>query len=114
MRSSGGPVPDQRTVLITGSTDGLGLAVARELAKAGATVLLHGRDEGRARAARDRLRAETGSNRLRSYLAWGLAPHKLCAMPLLGDVTIALWTQERLLYQLANSEPMRCGLSSCR
>ena len=36
------------------------------------------------------------------------------SMPLLGDVTVALWTQARLLYQLANSAPMRWGLSSCR
>ena len=36
-----------RTVLVTGSTDGLGRALARAVAEAGATVLLHGRDPGR-------------------------------------------------------------------
>jgi NAD(P)-dependent dehydrogenase (short-subunit alcohol dehydrogenase family) len=34
---------DQRTILITGSTDGLGLETARALLGKGATVLLHGR-----------------------------------------------------------------------
>jgi NAD(P)-dependent dehydrogenase (short-subunit alcohol dehydrogenase family) len=43
---------DQRTILVTGSTDGLGLACATELAHEGATVLLHGRDEGRLEEAR--------------------------------------------------------------
>ena len=35
------------TVLVTGSTAGLGLEVARRLAERGETVLVHGRDEGR-------------------------------------------------------------------
>jgi NAD(P)-dependent dehydrogenase (short-subunit alcohol dehydrogenase family) len=38
---------EDTAVLITGSTDGLGRGVARELASRGATVLLHGRDRGR-------------------------------------------------------------------
>jgi NAD(P)-dependent dehydrogenase (short-subunit alcohol dehydrogenase family) len=36
-----------RVVLITGATDGLGRALAREVADAGGTVLVHGRDRGR-------------------------------------------------------------------
>jgi NAD(P)-dependent dehydrogenase (short-subunit alcohol dehydrogenase family) len=39
------------TVLVTGSTDGLGLEVARSLAGRGARVLVHGRDPGRTEAA---------------------------------------------------------------
>jgi NAD(P)-dependent dehydrogenase (short-subunit alcohol dehydrogenase family) len=39
-----------KTVLITGSTDGVGRYVARRLAAEGAKVLIHGRDEARARA----------------------------------------------------------------
>ncbi len=42
------PLPEQ-TILVTGATDGLGRAVAGELAVAGATVLIHGRDEARGR-----------------------------------------------------------------
>jgi NAD(P)-dependent dehydrogenase (short-subunit alcohol dehydrogenase family) len=34
-------------VLVTGATDGLGRALAAELARSGATVLVHGRDPGR-------------------------------------------------------------------
>jgi NAD(P)-dependent dehydrogenase (short-subunit alcohol dehydrogenase family) len=39
-----------KTILITGSTDGVGRHVARELAAAGAKVLIHGRDRERAEA----------------------------------------------------------------
>jgi NAD(P)-dependent dehydrogenase (short-subunit alcohol dehydrogenase family) len=41
---------DGKTVLITGSTDGVGRYVAAKLAAAGAKVLVHGRDRERAKA----------------------------------------------------------------
>ncbi|GAA4973525.1 oxidoreductase [Kineococcus glutinatus] len=55
-------VPDQRgrTALVTGANGGLGLHVARELARAGARVLLACRDPRRGAAALERLRAELG------------------------------------------------------
>jgi NAD(P)-dependent dehydrogenase (short-subunit alcohol dehydrogenase family) len=56
---------DQQTILVTGATDGLGRALAAELAAGGATVLLHGRSQARL----DETRRELGSDRLRSYLA---------------------------------------------
>lgn len=39
---------DGKTVLITGSTDGVGRYVAARLAAAGAKLLIHGRDRSRA------------------------------------------------------------------
>jgi NAD(P)-dependent dehydrogenase (short-subunit alcohol dehydrogenase family) len=50
---------------VTGATDGLGRALAAELAQAGATVLVHGRDPGRIA---DTV-AELGGARVRSYQA---------------------------------------------
>jgi NAD(P)-dependent dehydrogenase (short-subunit alcohol dehydrogenase family) len=38
---------EKQTILITGATDGVGRALATELATAGATLLIHGRDEAR-------------------------------------------------------------------
>jgi NAD(P)-dependent dehydrogenase (short-subunit alcohol dehydrogenase family) len=52
------------TILVTGATDGLGRALAADLAAAGATVLVHGRDDGRGRETVDAIRAETGNERL--------------------------------------------------
>jgi NAD(P)-dependent dehydrogenase (short-subunit alcohol dehydrogenase family) len=49
-------LPDQ-TILVTGATDGLGRAVARELADEGATLLLHGRDQQRLGEVADELGA---------------------------------------------------------
>jgi NAD(P)-dependent dehydrogenase (short-subunit alcohol dehydrogenase family) len=60
---------DQQVVLVTGSTDGLGLALGRELAARGATVLLHGRDAAKGEAALREIREATASDRLAFYLA---------------------------------------------
>ena len=51
-----------KTALVTGSTSGIGLAVARALARAGAKVMLNGsRTAGDAEALRAALAAETGA-----------------------------------------------------
>src|SRR5450755_482996 len=51
---------DGKTVLVTGSTDGVGRYVARQLAAAGAKVLIHGRDKARARTLADEIRRAGG------------------------------------------------------
>ena len=56
-------------MLVTGSTDGLGRALARVLAGRGATVLLHGRSSERLEDSLREMRDATGSDRLRGYLA---------------------------------------------
>ena len=56
-------------VLVTGSTDGLGRAVAERLASDGATVLLHGRDPERLASTAHALREATGNEHIRTYLA---------------------------------------------
>src|SRR3954451_23531818 len=55
-----------KTVLITGSTDGLGRALAREVLDAGATVIVHGRSPERIEATVDEL---DGGGAVRSYRA---------------------------------------------
>ena len=68
---------DGKVVLVTGATDGLGRALAVELARSGATVLVHGRDPDRiadtvreVRAAGDEARAAgTAGDRVRAYHA---------------------------------------------
>ena len=61
-----------RTVLVTGASSGLGLAVARQLAGSGARTLLACRDAGRAREAMERIRAAHPAARV-EYLRVDLA-----------------------------------------
>jgi NAD(P)-dependent dehydrogenase (short-subunit alcohol dehydrogenase family) len=59
---------DEQTILITGSTDGLGLATAERLVGRGATVLVHGRSEQKLERALAKLGADRGA-RVRGFLA---------------------------------------------
>lgn len=62
---------DGKVVLLTGATDGMGRALAAELARSGATVLVHGRDPGRISATVEEVTQAAGgdSGRVRGYLA---------------------------------------------
>jgi len=53
-----------RTALVTGSSQGIGRALAGGLAAAGATVVVHGRDAGKAARAADEISEATGARAL--------------------------------------------------
>jgi NAD(P)-dependent dehydrogenase (short-subunit alcohol dehydrogenase family) len=59
----------EAVILVTGATDGLGKRVALELARRGATVLLHGRSRERCQGALEEIRKETGNQKPCAYLA---------------------------------------------
>jgi NAD(P)-dependent dehydrogenase (short-subunit alcohol dehydrogenase family) len=59
----------EATILVTGATDGLGKRVASALAGQGATLLLHGRNRERLQATLEEVSEQTGSEKLRCYLA---------------------------------------------
>ncbi|MCW3014578.1 MAG: short-chain dehydrogenase/reductase [Solirubrobacterales bacterium] len=58
------PSAASRTVLVSGSTSGIGEAIATAFARDGATVVVNGRDEHRTHAAADRIRAASGDDNL--------------------------------------------------
>ena len=59
----------QPTIFITGATDGLGRALAERLAVAGATVLLHGRDQHRLDRAAAEIADRAGGSKPRTFVA---------------------------------------------
>jgi NAD(P)-dependent dehydrogenase (short-subunit alcohol dehydrogenase family) len=59
----------QKTVLITGSTDGIGLETARMLVSQGQHVLLHGRSPSKLEDVETALSALPGDGRVESYVA---------------------------------------------
>src|SRR5581483_4732823 len=60
---------EQQVILVTGATDGHGKGVALDLAKRGATVLVHGRDDKRIADTLAELRAVASPARSRGYKA---------------------------------------------
>lgn len=62
------PIQNQ-LIMVTGATDGLGKAVALELARRGAWVLIHGRSEERGRKTIEEITAEVPEARLEFFRA---------------------------------------------
>src|SRR5215210_8244275 len=58
-----------KTVLITGATDGLGKLVAHRAAEAGATLILHGRNEEKGKTITEDIKSATGNNSIFYYNA---------------------------------------------
>src|SRR4051812_38168141 len=69
MRPVSAPDLSGRVVLITGATDGLGRALAADAARAGATVLVHGRNAERLAETAAEVREIAGEDRVRTYQA---------------------------------------------
>jgi NAD(P)-dependent dehydrogenase (short-subunit alcohol dehydrogenase family) len=82
-------VGDERTIVITGATDGLGKGLARELAPSGARLLLHGRNEEKGQA----LREELGP-RAAGELEWRRAD--LSSLDEVRDLADSLLEEERI------------------
>ncbi|MBT8470814.1 MAG: SDR family NAD(P)-dependent oxidoreductase [Deltaproteobacteria bacterium] len=59
----------RKIILVTGSTDGIGLEAAKMLVSLGHHVLLHGRNPKKLRAAQQMLSALPGGGRVESYVA---------------------------------------------
>jgi len=59
---------EEQTILVTGSTDGIGKITARKLARMGATVLLHGRSREKCETTAGEIREATGNNKLKAYV----------------------------------------------
>jgi NAD(P)-dependent dehydrogenase (short-subunit alcohol dehydrogenase family) len=60
---------DNKIVLITGSTDGIGKQTALELAKRNAYVLIHGRNPERCHQTVGEIAAKSGNNKLQPFVA---------------------------------------------
>jgi len=58
-----------RVIMVTGATDGLGRSLATRLARSGATVLLHGRDDARGQETIEEIRGASGNDDLHWYRA---------------------------------------------
>jgi NAD(P)-dependent dehydrogenase (short-subunit alcohol dehydrogenase family) len=98
----------EQTVLITGATSGLGLALAQALAERGATVLLHGRDNQRGRATLDDIRQETGNEKLQFYCA------DLASLQQTAELARRIAAEQQRLDVLVNNAAVGFGKDSSK
>jgi NAD(P)-dependent dehydrogenase (short-subunit alcohol dehydrogenase family) len=96
------PIAEQ-TILVTGATSGLGLALAQALAKQGATLLLHGRDGKRGLATLDEIKQQTGNKKLRFYQA------DLASLRQTSDLARQVTTEHQRLDVLVNNAAVGFG-----
>ena len=59
----------KKTILVTGSTDGIGLMAAKTLAAKGHHIVLHGRNESKLAKVVSELNSTMGAGNVESYLA---------------------------------------------
>lgn len=78
---------DGKTVLITGSTDGVGRAVAMQLGAAGARVLVHGRDRDRGERVTGEIKQDGGSAEFLAADLASLAEVRVLADAVRGTTT---------------------------
>ncbi|GAB7219923.1 SDR family NAD(P)-dependent oxidoreductase [Vibrio comitans] len=57
----------QKTILITGATDGIGLETAKTLAKQGHSLLIHGRNPHKLQKVQDELSSLPGASKIETY-----------------------------------------------
>src|ERR1700730_3747485 len=93
----------EQTILITGVTSGLGLALAQALASKGATVLLHGRDGKRGLAVLDEIKHGTGNDKLKFYQA------DLASLRQTSELARQIVTEHRRLDVLINNAAVGFG-----
>jgi NAD(P)-dependent dehydrogenase (short-subunit alcohol dehydrogenase family) len=98
----------EQTILITGATSGLGLALAQALAERGATVLLHGRDNQRGRAILDDIRQETGNEKLQFYCA------DLASLQQTAELARRIAAEQQRLDVLVNNAAVGFGKNSSK
>lgn len=60
---------DQLTIMVTGSTDGIGRICAQRLAQMGADMILHGRNEPKCRTLQNEIKLATGNPGIYCYTA---------------------------------------------
>jgi len=88
---------ENKTVLVTGATDGLGRLVAIKLAQGGARVLLHGRDQAKGDRVLAEIQAVTGNPNLEFYRA------DLAVLARVRDLAKAVTAKHKRLDVLINN-----------
>lgn len=90
-----------KTAIVTGSTGGIGLAIAKGLAGAGATVVVNGRGQARVDAALAAIREATPGATLRGF-AGDLGTAEGCAALVAAEPTTDILVNNLGIFELVD------------
>ena len=94
-----------QNILITGATDGLGKALALDLADKGYRLLLHGRDQSRLEEVADQVLTANSAAKVSTYLA------DFSSLESVRQMAQNILAQERNLHVLINNAGVGAGQS---
>jgi len=97
---------EEQTILVTGSTDGIGRIAVEKLAQKGANVLVHGRNAEKCAATVKEIREKTGSQKLSYYLG------DLSSLVAVQDLAQAIQSDHSRLDVLINNAGVGPGAAS--
>jgi NAD(P)-dependent dehydrogenase (short-subunit alcohol dehydrogenase family) len=60
---------EEKTILITGSTDGIGKQTALELAQKGHRILIHGKDKAKGETTLEEIKKSSSNEKIKLYIA---------------------------------------------
>jgi NAD(P)-dependent dehydrogenase (short-subunit alcohol dehydrogenase family) len=92
-----------KTVFITGATDGLGKLVALRAAKAGATLILHGRNKVKGEDLLNEIRSKTGNENMFYYNA------DFSSLQQVQELSVKVRNEHRQLHVLINNAAIGGG-----
>ena len=99
---------EAQTILVTGSTDGIGRIAVKKLAQKGANVLVHGRSGEKCAATVDAIRENTGSRKLSYYVG------DLSSLAAVRDLAQAIQSDQPRVDVLINNAGVGPGAAADR